>query len=124
MADPTERRRHLRTDARLAAGVRRPGEGDALAVTTLNIGAGGVYVEVPRFIEPLTKLEIALDLPEASGTTRVQADAIVVRTDPDAESPDVERYEVACAFLGLTDEDRAAIHRWVASRRSPTSPRV
>ncbi len=117
MMDPKERRAHARTDVRLTAGVRRQGEGDALAVTTLNVSAGGVYVEVPRFIEPLTKLEIALELPGAEGPTRLETEAIVVRTQPDRETPGVPGYQVACAFLGLSDEHRAALQRWVSTHK-------
>lgn len=121
MTDPKERRAHTRADVRLSAGVRRHGEGDALAVTTLNLGAGGVYVEVPRFIEPLTKLEIALELPGTDGSTRLETEAIVVRTQPDQETPGVTAYEVACAFLGLSEEHRAALHRWVAAHKGATT---
>ena len=117
MTDPRERRQHPRTDIRLSAGVRRPGEGEAVSVTTLNVGAGGVYVEVPHFIEPLTKLEIALDLPTPAGPVHVEADAIVVRTQPEQASASVHSYEVACAFLSMTDQHREAIHRWVAAQR-------
>lgn len=117
MSDPKERRAHARTDVRLTAGVRRHGEGDALAVTTLNLGAGGVYVEVPRFIEPLTKLEIALELPGTGGSTRLETEAIVVRTHPEAETPGVDRYQVACAFLGLSEEHRVALQQWVSTHK-------
>lgn len=117
MTDPKERRAHARTDVRLTAGVRRAGEGDPLAVTTLNVGAGGVYVEVPRFIEPLTKLEIALELPGTGGSTRLETEAIVVRTQPEQETAGVDSYQVACAFLGLTDEHRAALQQWVTTHK-------
>jgi hypothetical protein len=75
MTDEKDRRRHPRAEARLSAGVLPAGAGGMMAVTTLNVGEGGVYVEVPRFIEPLTKLQVTLDLqvpaaPCASGTGR------------------------------------------------------
>ena len=118
MAQPSDRRKHARTDAKLSAGLRRPGDSGVLTATTLNVGAGGVYVEVPRFIEPLTKLEIALDLPDPAGSFRVEAEGIVVRTDPETEQPGVQRYQLACAFLTLTEEQRQAIQRWVAAQRA------
>jgi c-di-GMP-binding flagellar brake protein YcgR len=124
MTDPRERRKDARTDARLRAGVRREADGDTLAVTTLNIGAGGVYVEVPRFIEPLTKLQITIDLPGPKGAARIETQAIVVRTDPDEQKPDVTRYEVACAFLGMPEADRQAIRRWVLAQGSQVAPRT
>ena len=115
MTDPKERRAHTRTDVRLTAGMRRSEGGEPLAVTTVNVGAGGVYVEVPHFIEPLTKLEIALDLPGASGATRIETEAIVVRTSPEQETAGTERYQVACAFLALSEDHRVALQTWVAA---------
>ena len=123
MTDPKERRAHTRTDVRLTAGMRRADGGEPLAVTTVNVGAGGVYVEVPHFIEPLTKLEIALDLPTAGGATRIEAEAIVVRTTPEQETAGVDRYQVACAFLALSPDHRTALQGWVASHR-PSSSRT
>ena len=118
MTDEKDRRRHPRAEARLSAGVLPAGAGGMLAVTTLNVGEGGVYVEVPRFIEPLTKLQITLDLPSTSGPLRVETEAIVVRTTPDQEIPGTERYQIACAFLALSDAHRQLIHRWVAAQRA------
>jgi hypothetical protein len=94
-----------------------------LAVTTLNVGEGGVYVEVPRFIEPLTKLQITFDLPGPAGPTRVDTEAIVVRTQPEREQPGASRYQIACAFLALSDDHRAAIQRWVAAQRTKVAAR-
>jgi hypothetical protein len=118
MTDPKERRSHSRTDVRLTAGMRRAEGGEPLAVTTVNLGAGGVYVEVPHFIEPLTKLEIALDLPAPAGNTRIEAEAIVVRTFPEQETAGTGRYRVACAFLALSDEHRTLLQTWVAAHHS------
>lgn len=123
MTNDRDRRRHPRADARLSAGVLPAGAGGMLAVTTLNVGEGGVYVEVPRFIEPLTKLQITLDLPGPSGPTRIETEAIVVRTQPDQEQPETDRYQIACAFLALSDEHRQTIHRWVAAQRANVATR-
>ncbi len=118
--EPTDRRQHPRADARLVAGVRSPFGKDLVAVTTINVGAGGVHVEVPHYIEPLTKLELVLDLPTGTGSTRVQAEAIVVRTQPEAPDPSVSRYRVACAFLALSAEHREVIQQYVAAQRTHT----
>lgn len=118
MTDEKDRRRHPRAEARLSAGVLPAGAGGMMAVTTLNVGEGGVYVEVPRFIEPLTKLQITLDLPSPSGALRIETEAIVVRTTPEHDSPGTERYQIACAFLALADTDRQVIQRWVAAQRA------
>jgi c-di-GMP-binding flagellar brake protein YcgR len=118
-SDPKDRRQHPRADARLAAGVRASAGTELLSVTTLNVGAGGVYVEVPHFIEPLTKLELVLELPTATGSARVQTEAIVVRTQPDHADPQVSRYQIACAFLALSAADREALQQYVGALRTP-----
>lgn len=117
-----ERRKHERRDARLQVDLGPNGGG--LSVTSINIGAGGVYVEVPRFIEPLTKLSLALEIPGPTpddDSVRVEAEAIVVRTLPEAEDASVDQYEVACAFLDLADESRDAINRYLLTHPAQTS---
>ena len=120
-SDRNERRRAPRADARLQVDLGPGVAGDALTVETINIGAGGVYVEVPRFIEPLTKLSLSMLIPgptPGENPVRVDTEAIVVRTLPEAEDASVDRYEVACAFLDLADECRDAINRYILTHRA------
>lgn len=122
MAKPNaDRRREIRTDATLA--VELGGAGDTLSVSSLNIGAGGVYVRVPRFIEPLTKLSVSMLVPGPTAkepATALEAEAIVVRTLPESPSDDVAEYEIACAFLDLSDDARDAINRYILTHRVQT----
>jgi hypothetical protein len=114
-----ERRRDPRAAARLKIDVA--GHGEPLSVSSLNIGAGGVYVEVPRFIEPLTKLSLSLLIPAPTpneAAVRMETDAIVVRTLPEAEDASVESYEIACAFLDLKDEHRDLINRYILTHQT------
>ena len=121
MSDRDERRRAPRADARLRVDLGAAPDGDALTVETINVGAGGVYVEVPRFIEPLTKLSLLIPGPTpGEEPVRLEAEAIVVRTLPEAEDPSTDRYEVACAFLDLGDEARDAINRYILTHRAQT----
>jgi c-di-GMP-binding flagellar brake protein YcgR len=118
-----ERRKDPRADARLAVQLGH-GEGETLSVSSLNIGAGGVYVEVPRFIEPLTKLSLSMLIPAPTRdeeAVAIETEAIVVRTLPEAPDPAVERYEIACAFMELKDEYRDAINRYILTHRTQTS---
>jgi len=120
-----ERRQDPRADARLEVGVRAGDDAQAFTVSSLNVSAGGVYVQVPHFIEPLTKLALTLDVPAPTpgeDPVRIEAEAIVVRTVPEQPQEDVESYEVACAFLELRDDYRDAIHRYILTHRaeSPT----
>jgi hypothetical protein len=126
----SERRKDVRAEAKLKvqlSGSALGGDADGgLVVSSLNIGAGGVYVEVPRFVEPLTKMSLAMMVPGPTPEEEpvyVETSAIVVRTLPEAPTEGVDRYEIACAFLELSDEHRDAIHRYIlthrASGRSP-----
>jgi len=110
----------LRVPIRLGSG----GE-DALSVSTINIGAGGVYVEVPRFIEPLTKLQLAMQVPGPTPDeepTLLETEAIIVRTLPEKEEAGRQSYEIACAFLTLSDEHRDAINRYVLTHGVQPQP--
>ena len=123
MSESNERRRAPRADARLRVDLGAAADGDALTVETLNVGAGGVYVQVPRFIEPLTKLSLSMIIPAPTPDeepVRVDTEAIAVRTLPEAEDPAVEYYEVACAFLNLPDEFRDAINRYILTHQTRT----
>ncbi|MEZ5065249.1 MAG: PilZ domain-containing protein [bacterium] len=122
MSERDDRRRTPRADARLRVDLAHGPEG-ALSVETLNIGSGGVYVQVPRFIEPLTKLSLAMVIPAPTADeepVRLETEAIVVRTLPEAPDPAVEAYEIACAFLELADETRDAINRYILTHGAST----
>ncbi|MGH2570845.1 MAG: PilZ domain-containing protein [bacterium] len=118
MKSESERRRDVRTNVRLPIELA---DGDqALSVSSLNIGAGGVYVEVPRFIEPLTKLSLSMMIPGPTPeeeASLVETDAIVVRVLPERADPRVNRYEIACAFLDLSDEHRDIVNRYILTHR-------
>ena len=121
MSDRDERRRAPRADARLRVALGAGADGDAMTVDTINVGAGGVYVEVPHFIEPLTKVSLSMLIPgptPGEEPVRVDTEAIVVRTLPEAEDPSVERYEVACAFLDLKDDSRDVINRYILTHHT------
>lgn len=122
-SDRNERRRAPRADARLRVDLGADAAGKALSVETINVGAGGVYVEVPRFIEPLTKLSLSMLIPGPTPeeeAVRVDTEAIVVRTLPEAEDASVDRYEVACAFLDLSDDSRDVINRYILTHSAQT----
>jgi c-di-GMP-binding flagellar brake protein YcgR len=92
----------------------------------LNLSAGGVYVETPGYVTPLTKVELTLVLPpfgqDAAGggaesapkeraTASIRAEGFVVRCEPDGREP--ERYLVGIAFLHLSPADRSRIEAYV-----------
>jgi c-di-GMP-binding flagellar brake protein YcgR len=116
-----ERRKDPRAHAKLEVRLGRSKDGaEPLSVSTINIGAGGVYVEVPRFIAPLTKLALEMMIPGPTPEEEsffLDTDAIVVRTIPETPRDDVEQYEIACAFMNLSDEHRDAINRYILTHR-------
>lgn len=127
MSQPQEdRRRDSRVDLRLPIELAPAGEGqDAVSVSTINIGAGGVYLEVPRFIAPLTKLAVSMSIPGPTAGEEpvlLETEAIVVRTLPEAEEGGQTTYEIACAFLDLQDAHRDAINRYILTHRGQATP--
>jgi len=100
----SERRGAVRIPARLAMEIVI-GE-DAADVKSLNVSASGVYFTSSKYIEPLTKLRVTLDLPDSDDTTSgsvVACDGVVVRIEPDVQDPAVTEYEVACYFTDVSD---------------------
>ena len=44
-----------------------------------------------------------------------------MRVLPEQPDPDVDRYEVACAFLDLSDENRDIVNRYILTHRAVAS---
>lgn len=115
MSDVThERRKGQRVDANLKLEVTIPrpdGNPQPVTLETLNISSSGVYFKADHFIEPMTKLDMQLELPvsqDADGVAdryaTARCEGIVVRVLPEIEGPDVAYYEVAVFFTQI-DED-------------------
>lgn len=77
---------------------------------TINISANGIYFEIPRFIEPMTKLRMGLAIPAAEGSGEkegvVQFDGLVVRAEPDMETEGTDTYRIAVFFTHVPDASR------------------
>ena len=107
-----ERRTAARVPARLAMEIT-VGGGLARA-ETLNVSANGVYFASLAFIPLLTKLRITLELPEDGGDpSRVTCDGVVVRTEPEEETPGESDYQVACYFTDISDRDRERLESYI-----------
>jgi hypothetical protein len=110
----TERRRSQRVDANLKLEVKLPladQELQAANLETLNISSSGVYFKSDHFIEPMTKLEMLLELPvggsaagDAPNLATVQCEGIVVRVSPEQSSEDSDHYEIAVFFTDIKPE--------------------
>ena len=94
----------------------------ALQTETKNLSASGAYCALERFIPPMTKLEVQLDLPNGAEVTRIRCSGVVVRIEPVAASAERVRYDTAIFFTDLTERDRLAISEFVRRRLALHKP--
>lgn len=106
-----ERRTAARVPARLAMELTLAG--GKSRTETLNVSANGVYFASTNFIPLLTKLRITLELPEDGAPSRVTCDGVVVRTEPEEETPGESDYQVACYFTDISDMDRVRLESYI-----------
>lgn len=104
------RRKGQRVEAKLNLEVSIPrGDGSHVParMETLNISSSGVYFRSDHYIEPMTKLNMVLDLPvdpqrpEATGIAHCEG--IVVRVLPESVGSDAAPYEVAVFFTQIDE---------------------
>ena len=122
MSDRGERRRSKRVDASLNLQLYLEQEQDEAAhveLETINISTSGVYFRSSRYMEPMTKLAIGLELavPGADGDAPdhalVHCQGLVVRSDPDEEQDDGAKYEVAVFFTWLEPEGQEVLEKHI-----------
>jgi PilZ domain len=106
-----ERRRSLRVDAALKLEVKLPvagGSHEVANLETLNISSSGVYFRSDHYIEPMTKLNMEIELPMSDGddaaASTAACEGIVVRVIPEFEADERETYEVAVFFTRIDDD--------------------
>jgi hypothetical protein len=90
-------------------------------VETINVSANGVYFASRGYIAPLTRLEIVLVLPDVTGarpkgTREVACAGVVVRTEPESPQEGVSRYDIACFFTAIDENDRAHLESYILSQ--------
>jgi hypothetical protein len=120
----SDRRKAQRVDARLRMDVRLPrtdGGEELASLETLNISSAGVYFRCDHFVEPMTKLamELELTVPAESGGPELElalvpCEGLVVRVDPEQETPGQESYEVAVFFTGIDPTGQIALEKHIA----------
>jgi len=103
-----DRRRAVRVEAALKLEVsipREDGAQESATLETLNISSSGIYFRSGHFIEPMTKLQMDIELPEPDGGARTAScEGIVVRVMPEADTDGKETCEVAVFFTRIDDE--------------------
>jgi len=119
----SERRKAQRVDANLRLKVQIPladGSLQPATIETLNISSSGVYFRSDHFMEPMTKLNMILDLPlpaEGEGEMRMAAancEGIVVRVVPEDPDAQVDSFEVAVFFTQIEDQGREYLKQHIA----------
>jgi hypothetical protein len=117
-----ERRDHVRADAQLSMRLGAGSETAPEIVTeTQNISASGLYCLSPHYLAPLSKVDLTLVLPDGGrrATGRLlQCEAVVVRCQAAADRR--RRYELACSFIGLPEDQRRVLAEFVALRNLKT----
>ena len=114
-----ERRQAPRVDERVAIAISS--DGQAIQAETQNLSISGAYCVLDRFIAPMTKLELAFELPNGARRTRIQGTGVVVRVEPRISERAQSQYYVAIFFSEMSERHRAAISKFVR-RRLPYSP--
>jgi len=110
-----EKRETARVPADLR--VRSTAAGELLELNVVNLSLGGAYCGSSRPIEPMTRLEVILDLPGyGAASIPVAAQAVVVRMDRAgrlAAHAAQHPYLLALWFQRMTDHDRARLRRFL-----------
>jgi len=116
-----ERRKAPRVIAKLAMQIAGVGE-DASVLTTesINLSAGGLQFQSKLGLEPLTRVALTLLLPPFGRRLRrgrvVQCQGVIVRS-AEMEMPRQKRkFELACCFTDMSEEDQELVEQYVAWR--------
>ncbi|UCF06981.1 MAG: PilZ domain-containing protein [bacterium] len=113
-----ERRKAQRVEAKLAISISG-GRGEAMG-QTLNISTNGVYFKSSRFIEPLTKVQLELIIPDPADPkkegTPVMCDGLIVRVDPEQEDPSVSIYHAAIFFTYISESAQKTLDNYIRRR--------
>lgn len=113
-----ERRRSPRLTAQLPVAISEAGM--TVEAETNNLSASGAYCTLDRFLPPMSKLQLRLELPNGRSHTSIRCAGVVVRIEPVIAHAQQSRYHVAIFFTDLAERDRSAIARFVQQRLSAT----
>ena len=109
-----ERRRDPRHPRTLPVRVGQD-SAEGLRAESINVSTRGLYCKVSRYVQPFSKLKVALDLPFASrGPATIECEGVVVRVDPEVETPGTREYRLAIYFLDLNREGADVIESFLA----------
>jgi hypothetical protein len=109
-----ERRKKRRFERSVPVRVGEQKE-EGLRAESINISSRGLYCKVRRYVQPFSKLKVALDLPFVSRDhVTVECEGVVVRVEPDAEDSNVQEYRLAIYFLDSEWEGADLVEAFLA----------
>ena len=93
--------------------------GDYDTIThTLDISASGLYCKIEREIPLMSRVKIALMLPDVSGDRKtaksLEVDGVVVREHPVIVDGKIKHYDIAVFFDNLSEKTRDAIAGYIS----------
>ena len=104
------RRRHARIPHRLPLQLTH--DVHDLITKTENVSASGAYCIVKRYVAPMTKLQVRLEIPGQTHLS-VKCEGVVVRTDPPQPDPKRHEYSVAIFFQDISERDRTTLAHYI-----------
>ena len=87
---------------------------------TKNLSTSGAYCLIDKFIAPMTKLEVAFELPHKPHPVTVRSTGVVVRIEPVITANQQGLYFMAVFFSDLSTRDRESIAQFVRERLAST----
>ncbi len=112
MSQSSERRRAPRIAKQLPLTLGH--EAGDLVTKTENLSASGAYCTVKRYVAPMTKFKVQLQLPDFTGKAHVvSGEGVVVRVEPPAPSPTCRSYNIAIFFTWLSGRNQAQLTAYV-----------
>jgi PilZ domain len=126
-----ERRGAPRVVAKLAMQIAgMDGEASVLTTESINLSAEGLQFQSKVALAPLTKVALTLLLPPFGRRLRrerlVQCQGVIVRTAEIERPRQKRKFELACCFTEISEQDRALVEQYVVwrSMRRIATPRA
>lgn len=115
-----ERRQAPRITAKLAMQVSGGEEASVLTTESINLSTSGIQFLSRAFLSPLTKVSLTILLPPFGRRLRrermLKVEGVIVRCEESERAKQRPRYELACYFTDLAEDDRDLVDQYVAWR--------
>ena len=94
-----------------------------LVTHTEDISSSGAYCTLSRYVPPMTKLQVKLELPGEPKSKRLTCYGVIVRIDPSTPGGRGTRYKAAIFFHDLSDHDRTVLAHYIQQHAHVDAPR-